>query len=77
MSLACGSLVISGKSSCTRKNTSMGPPLAVVVKAHAHAVPSHAADAELRNGLWMPAGLVANSVMGRAHVEAREGFDLG
>ena len=55
----------------------MGPPLAVVVKAHAHAVPSHAADAELRNGLWMPAGLVANSVMGRAHVEAREGFDLG
>jgi hypothetical protein len=43
-------------------------PLAVAVKVHTHAIPSHAAGAELQSGLRTVAGLVANPVTGRARV---------
>ena len=49
-------------------------PLIVAAKAHAHAVPSRAADAELQSGLRRPAGLVVNSVI---HIEACGRLALG
>ena len=49
---------------------------AVAAKAHAHAVPSRAVDAELRNSLLMLAGLVMKSAMDHAQVEVREELGL-
>jgi len=55
----------------------MHPPSVVAVKAHAHAVPSHAADVELRIGLRKPAGLPVKPATGHARVEVCEGLGLG
>jgi hypothetical protein len=72
MPCPCNRLVTFSKLAYTWRCTWIHLPLAVAVKVRVHAVPSHAAGAELQSGLRTAAGLVANPVTGRARVAVYE-----